>query len=64
MIKFVSDLWLVSGFLCVLWFPPQYNKYYVESGVKTIKQINKQSVIQFYEDAIQMLKLHMTTFQV
>jgi hypothetical protein len=33
-------------------------------ALNTIKQINKQSVIQFYEGAIQMLKLHMNTFQV
>jgi hypothetical protein len=33
-------------------------------ALSTIKQINKQSVIQFYEGAIQMLKLHMNTFQV
>ena len=35
MIKFVSDLWLVSEFLRVLWFPPPwYNWNIVESGVK------------------------------
>ena len=35
MIKFVSDLRQVGGYLRVLWFlPPQYNWNIVESGVK------------------------------
>ena len=33
-IKFVSDLRQVGGFLRILWFPPQYNWNIVESGIK------------------------------
>jgi len=39
-IKLVSDLWQVCGFLCVLWFLPPikltttYNLNIVESGIK------------------------------
>jgi hypothetical protein len=34
MIKFVSDLWQICNFLCVLRFPPRYSWNIVESGVK------------------------------
>jgi hypothetical protein len=37
-IKFVSDLWQVSGFLHQLNWLPRYNWNIVESGVNTIKQ--------------------------
>jgi hypothetical protein len=48
-IKFVSDLQQVSGFLWVLWFPqpnqynwlPRYNWNIVESGIKHHKTINQ-----------------------
>jgi hypothetical protein len=33
-IKFVSDLWEIGGFLWVLQFPPRYNWNIVESGIE------------------------------
>jgi len=45
-IKFDSDLWQVSGFIRVLWFPPKikltprYNRNIIESGVKHHKPLN------------------------
>jgi hypothetical protein len=41
-IKFVSDLWQVGGFIRVLRFPPRYNWNIVESGVKH-HQVNKHA---------------------
>jgi len=41
-IKFVSDLRQVSGFLWVVQFPPRYNWNIVESGIKH-HQTNKRS---------------------
>jgi hypothetical protein len=40
-IKFVSDLWQVGGFLRILCWPPRYNWNIVESGIKHHK--TKQS---------------------
>jgi hypothetical protein len=46
-IKFVRDLWQVSGFLRVLWFPPPIKltatitEILLKVALNTIKQINK-----------------------
>jgi hypothetical protein len=54
-IKFVSDLRQIGGFLRVIWFPPpikliwppHYNWNFVESGAKHYKPTTNQSIIYF-----------------
>jgi hypothetical protein len=57
MIKFVGDLWKVSGFLL---FPPRYNWNIVESGIKHHKTIKKSNfnTIQLLVSSIHKTDVH------